>query len=47
VRIQAFTAASKNTVLWDIALCSMVEMDHWPNDGGNKYLWNVGQILLD
>jgi hypothetical protein len=28
--------------LWDITLCSL-RVD----DGGNKHLWNVGQLLRD
>jgi hypothetical protein len=59
VRSQVLTAASmKMTAFWDIALCSLVEVDrrfrgaywlhpHIIDDGGSKRLWNVGQILLE
>jgi hypothetical protein len=43
------------TVFWDVASCSMVEIDwrfrnaycqgNGPDDGGYKHLWNVGQFL--
>jgi hypothetical protein len=35
------------TILWDVAPCSLAETDYRSDDGGNKYLWNVGQFLRD
>jgi hypothetical protein len=48
----------KMTVFWDVAPCSLVEVDwllrgsfdlhHYrPDDGGSKLLWNVGHLLPD
>jgi hypothetical protein len=42
--------ALKMTVFWDVAPCSLVETGrHFscPDDGGSKYLWNIGQFLPD
>jgi hypothetical protein len=34
-------------VFWDVATFSLVETDHhFPDDTGDKHLWNVGQFLL-
>jgi hypothetical protein len=41
----------KMTVFWDVALCSLVEINwcfkgaYCPHDGGSKNLWNVSQFL--
>jgi hypothetical protein len=44
VRFQVFTAASmKMTVFWDVAPCSVLEIDRRFKD--SKHLWNVGQLL--
>jgi hypothetical protein len=33
------------TVFWDVAPYSLVDDSH--DDGGSKYIWNVGQFLQD
>jgi hypothetical protein len=39
------------TDLWDIALCSLAEVDwiisNGPDDWGNKHLWNVRILQRD
>jgi hypothetical protein len=56
VRLQALTAASmKMTVFWDVAPCTLIEIDrhfgdaywfhHQGEDGGSKHIWNVGKLL--
>jgi hypothetical protein len=50
VRFQVLTAASmKVTLFWDIAQCSLVEVDrrHQAVDGGSTYLRNVGLLQRD
>jgi hypothetical protein len=35
-------------VLWDVALCNLVDMDgDHPDDGDSKHLWNTSQYLPD
>lgn len=36
----------KMTVLWDIPQCSVIRTGR-PDDGGNRYMSNVGQLLQD
>jgi hypothetical protein len=52
-------ASRKMAVFWVLAPCCLVEICRhcrgaWclhflrrPNDGGNKYLWNIGKLLTD
>jgi hypothetical protein len=58
VAIEVLTAVStKMAVFWFVAPCSLVEvyqrfrgpccLHHQPDDGGSKYLWNVGKLLVD
>jgi hypothetical protein len=55
VRFQVLAAASmKMMAVWDIAPCTLVEVDrcfrdayylhHQDNGGGSKHLYNVGQL---
>jgi hypothetical protein len=35
-------------VFWDVALCNLVDIDHWAlDDGGSKVFSNTGQYLPD
>jgi hypothetical protein len=29
------------TIFWVVALCSLVEVYQYPDDGGSKHLWNI------
>jgi hypothetical protein len=35
------------TVFWDAAVCSLVSVGHFPDDGSSKHFCNVRQFLSD
>jgi hypothetical protein len=49
VRFEVLTAVStKTAVFWVVTTCSLVEVyERFPDDGGSKYLLNVGKLLPD